>query len=59
MDKSRLDLAVLLFPDFNLNFTVVDDAQLAPPLVSFDEFMKVAQNRNPDVRASTRWLSGG
>ena len=32
MDKSRLDLAVLLFPDFNLNFTVVDDAQLAPPL---------------------------
>src|SRR5207302_9482651 len=28
MDKSRLDLAVLLFPDFNLNFTLVDDAQL-------------------------------
>ncbi|HEY4675842.1 MAG TPA: TolC family protein, partial [Candidatus Angelobacter sp.] len=52
MDKSRLDLAVLLFPDFNLNFTVVDDAQLAPPLVSFDEFVKTAQARNPDVRAS-------
>ncbi len=53
MDKSRLDLAVILFPDFNLNFTVVDDAQLAPPLVSFDEFVKEAQNRNPDVRASS------
>ena len=53
MDKSRLDLAVLLFPDFNLNFTVVDDAQLAPPLMSFDDFLKAAQNRNPDVRAST------
>ena len=53
MDKSRLDLAVLLFPDFNLNFTVVDDAQLAPPLVTFDEFVKAAQSRNPDVRAST------
>jgi outer membrane protein TolC len=53
MDKSRLDLAVLLFPDFNLNFTVVDDSQLAPPLISFDEFIKEAQNRNPDVRAST------
>jgi outer membrane protein TolC len=53
MDKSRLDLAVLLFPDFNLNFTVVDDAQLAPPLVSFNEFVKDAQNRNPDVRASS------
>ena len=53
MDKSRLDLAVLLFPDFNLNFTLVDDAQLAPPLISFDDFMKAAQSRNPDVRAST------
>ena len=53
MEKARLDLAVLLFPDFNLNFSVVDDAQLAPPLMSFDEFLKVAQNRNPDLRAST------
>jgi outer membrane protein TolC len=53
MEKARLDLAVLLFPDFNLNFTVVDDAQLAPPLMSFDEFLKTAQNRNPDLRAST------
>ena len=57
MDKSRLDLAVFLFPDFNLNFTVVDDSQLAPPLVSFDEFVKAAQNRNPDVRASSGWVS--
>lgn len=53
MEKARLDLAVLLFPDFNLNFAVVDDAQLAPPLMSFDEFLKSAQNRNPDLRAST------
>ncbi|MBZ5504486.1 MAG: TolC family protein [Acidobacteriia bacterium] len=52
MDKSRLDLAVLLFPDFNLNFTLVDDVQLAPPLMSFEDFVKAAQNRNPDVRAS-------
>ena len=36
-------LAVLLFPDFNLNFTLVDDAQLAPPLISFDGFVKAAQ----------------
>jgi outer membrane protein TolC len=53
MDKSRLDLAVLVFPDFNLNFTVVDDAQLAPPLMSFEDFMKAAQTKNPDLRAST------
>lgn len=53
MDKNRLDLSVLVFPDFNLNFTVVDDAQLAPPLMSFDDFMKAAQTKNPDLRAST------
>jgi outer membrane protein TolC len=53
MEKSRLDLAVILFPDFNLNFTVVDDAQLAPPLQSFDEFVKAAETKNPDVRASS------
>ena len=53
MDKSRLDLAVILFPDFNLNFTVVDDAQLAPPLHSFDEYVKAAETRNADVRASS------
>ncbi|HEY6969589.1 MAG TPA: TolC family protein [Candidatus Angelobacter sp.] len=52
MEKSRLDLAVLIFPDFNENFTVVDDLDLAPPLVSFDEFAKAAQAKNPDVRAS-------
>lgn len=52
MDKSRLDLAVLLFPDFNQNFNVVDDLDLAPPLQSFDEFTRLAQIKNPDLRAS-------
>jgi outer membrane protein TolC len=53
MDKSRLALAVLLFPNFNQNFTIVDDLDLAPPLQSFDEFEKAAQTRNPDVRAAS------
>jgi len=53
MDKARLDLAVLLFPNFNENFTVVDDAQLAPPLLSFDDFAKLAEKNNPDVRVSS------
>src|SRR5579864_1166559 len=56
MDKARLDLAVLLFPDFNENFTLVDDAQLAPPLMSFDQFSRAAQVKNPDLRASTASL---
>ncbi|HEX5434284.1 MAG TPA: TolC family protein [Candidatus Angelobacter sp.] len=56
MDKARLDLAVLLFPNFNENFTVIDDSEMAPPLESFDEFAHTAQTRNPDVRASTAAL---
>ncbi|MGE5324133.1 MAG: TolC family protein [Actinomycetota bacterium] len=56
MDKARLDLAVLLFPNFNENFTVIDDSEMAPPLESFDEFARMAQTRNPDLRASTAAL---
>lgn len=56
MGKSRLDLAVLLFPDFNENFTVVDDAQLAPPLMSFEEFSRAAEVKNPELRAANASL---
>ncbi|HYL93215.1 MAG TPA: TolC family protein [Alphaproteobacteria bacterium] len=52
MEKARLDLAVLLFQDFNENFTVVDDLDLAPPLVSFDDFERAARKNNLEVRMS-------
>jgi outer membrane protein TolC len=52
MEKARLDLAVLLFPNFNENFTVVDDAELAPPLMSFEELTRAAETKNPDLRAA-------
>jgi outer membrane protein TolC len=56
MARSRLDLAVLLFPDFNENFAVVDDLDLAPPLQSFEDFARAAQVRNPALRLSTASL---
>jgi len=56
MEKARLDLAVLLFPNFNENFTVVDDSEMAPALENFDEFAHLAETRNADVRASTAAL---
>ena len=52
MEKTRLDLAVLLFPNFNENFTVVDDTQLAPPLESFEEVSRAAEVKNPELRAA-------
>ena len=52
MEKSRLDLAVLIFPDFNENFGVIDDLDLAPPLQSFEDFERAAEAKNPDLRAA-------
>lgn len=52
MEKSRLDLAVLLFPDFNQDFTVVDDLQTPEPLPTFAEVETAGRKNNPDLRAA-------
>jgi len=52
MERSRLDLAVLLFPDFNQNFTLVDDLQTAEPLPGFAEVEAAGKRNNPDLRVA-------
>jgi outer membrane protein TolC len=52
MNKSRLDLAVLLFPDFQTNFSVVDDLRLPDPLPTFVEVQTAATKSNPDLRVA-------
>ncbi len=52
MERSRLDLAVLLFPDFNQDFAVVDDLQIPEPLPSFAEVEVAGKKNNPDLRAA-------
>jgi len=52
MNKSRLDLAVLLFPDFNENFAVVDDLRLPEPLPGFAEVQTAATKNNPEIRVA-------
>lgn len=52
MNRARLDLAVLLFPDFTENFTVVDDTGSPEALPSFEEVTAAAVRNNPDVRAA-------
>jgi len=52
MEKSRLDLAVLLFPNFNQDFTVVDDLQTLEPLPTFAEVETAGKKNNPDLRAA-------
>ena len=52
MSNAHLALAVLLFPNFNQHFTVVDDIDQAPVLPSFPELRAMAERENQDVRAA-------
>ncbi len=52
MEGARLDLAVLLFPDFNQDFVVVDDLQTPEPLPTFEEVEVTGKKNNPDLRAA-------
>jgi len=50
--NSRLDLAVLIFPDFNDNYQVADDLHAPAPLPTLAEVQQQAARDNPDVRAA-------
>lgn len=52
MNKTRLDLAVLLFPNFDQNFSVVDDLRLPDPLPPFVEVQTAATKNNPEIRVA-------
>jgi outer membrane protein TolC len=52
MENARLDLAVLLFPTLNENFSVVDDLDLPPALPPFLEAQTMAGKENPDMRVA-------
>ena len=50
--NARLDLAVLIFPDFNDNYEVADDLHASIPLPTLGEVQQQAARDNPDVRAA-------
>ena len=52
LDKARIGLAVLLFPDFRQDFTVVDDLDTPRPLPVFREIQALAGEKSPDIRAA-------
>jgi outer membrane protein len=56
MQNARLNLAVLLFPVLNENFTAVDDLESAPPLPDFPEVQRMAGQQNPDLRVAMESL---
>ena len=50
--NARLDLAVLIFPDFNDSFEVADDLHAPAQLPTLGEVQQQAARDNPDVRAA-------
>ena len=52
MDKAHLDLAVLVFPNFNQNYSTVDDLRLPPPLLPMQELEQQAKTKNPNLYAA-------
>jgi len=52
MDKAHLDLAVLVFPNFNQNYSTVDDLRLPPPLPPMQEVEQQARTKNPELYAA-------
>jgi outer membrane protein TolC len=56
MGQSRLNLAVLLFPGLNENFTVVDDLDSPQALPPFTEVQDLGARQNPDLRVAQETL---
>lgn len=50
--NARLDLSVLIFPDFTDNFEIAEDLHAAVPLPSLAEVQQRAARDNPDLRAA-------
>jgi outer membrane protein TolC len=50
--SARLDLAVILFPDFNDNFELADDLHANVALPTQSEFEAQAAHNNPEIRAA-------
>jgi outer membrane protein TolC len=50
--NAKLDLAVLIFPDFNENFEIADDLHTSVPLPTFEEVQQQGARDNPDLRAA-------
>ena len=56
MENARINLAVLLFPGLNENFTVVDDLDSPRNLPPFSDVQTMAQRQNPDLRVAEATL---
>lgn len=52
VEKARLTLGVLLFPNFTRDFSIVDDLRFSPPLPAFAEVQQLAERNNAELKAA-------
>ena len=52
VDKARISFAVLLFPDYQANFSVVDDLDSLAVLPEYTDIQARGGKNNPDIRAA-------
>ncbi len=57
VEKNKIALAALIFPDLATDFAVVDDLNSAPPLASLDQVQALARETSPDLRAAQATLN--
>lgn len=50
--NAKLDLAVLIFPDFNENYEISDDLHASVPLPTIEEVQQQGAKDNPELRAA-------
>jgi outer membrane protein TolC len=56
VDKAKIGLAVLMFPQLREDFTVVDDLDNAPILAPLPEIAAAARSTSPDIQAAQQSL---
>jgi outer membrane protein TolC len=52
VEKAKIGFAVILFPDFRRDYSVVDDLQTTTPLPPFEQIQSLAGKNSPDIRAA-------
>jgi len=57
VEKNKIALAALIFPDLTTDFAVVDDLNSAPPLESLDQIQSLALETSPDLRVAQATLN--
>lgn len=56
IEKAKVGLALLMFPDYRADFAVVDDLDSAAILPPFDQIQTLAKETSPDLRAAQEAL---